>query len=115
MRTKALLLCALLMCGCAGTVIQKEVRPSRPSYSGAVLDSGIKGFEPGYVIFNEDSRARYNALIERYGASFLPPLKKDDGLTPLPGSLWAIDNQHFAKAVRMNNDNRSSTQTHPRQ
>ena len=51
---------------------------------------------------------RYNLLVAIYGASFLPPIKKDDGLTLLADGTYAIDREHLGHFMLMNEKHRAA-------
>ena len=88
--------------GCS-TVSPKPVTATQATFSGNAQNGGILGIAPagtGFVV-NADFRARYNALAATYGKDILPPLKADDGITPLPDGTALIDKQHLVDEILM--------------
>lgn len=99
----------LFLCtGCTSTVTPSIVEPAQASYSGLKRNSGlISRTEAGWIV-DGNFRARYNGLIETYGAEFIPPLRPDAGLariieadTPAE-ERWLIDPLHFDRMLKMN-------------
>ena len=89
------LLILALMAGCALTVTPDLNRPSTASYSGTKRDSGVVGTAQGQFVIDAATRARFNALIARYGKGiaeypFLPPLTADFGITPRPDGTFLL-------------------------
>ena len=85
----AVLAIMIVMSGCtiaAGPVVSKT-----PSYDGSNLNSGFLGFNSNHVgQITWKARDRYNGLIEIYGTNFIPALKKDYEITPVPGNTNAF-------------------------
>lgn len=98
---RTLTLCLILCAGCTTTVVPKHVE-AMATYDGGQKDSGFVGYSPdGRGIITSATRDKYNALVERYGQQFLVPLKKDDGLTPMPNGQWLIDKERLEKFMEM--------------
>ena len=77
-----------------------------PDATGNYQNSGVLGFTNHQVIITATARARYNALCERWGKKFLPPVVVDAGLTPWTNSLgmtnlWLMDKDHLDKWATM--------------
>jgi hypothetical protein len=89
--------------GCTSTVTPDVVQPAQASYgtdgqrNSGLLDRTLAGW-----IVDESFRARYNALIDKYGDDFLVPLHRDDGLLPRGDGTWLLDFAHFDKMAKMN-------------
>lgn len=88
--------------GC--TTTPKIVRDDTPSFSETgKQDSGFLGYtDDGHGVIVESARARYNALIAKYGDRFTVPLKPDAGITPYTNGTYLIDPAHNVKAMEMN-------------
>lgn len=91
----------LLISSCAN--VTPVVESSKvPDFDGNELNGGIvfqytsvgsdgdEKKEGGYQI-TPRARERYNAYIEKYGERFLPPIKKDFGVTPSKFTLGNYD------------------------
>jgi hypothetical protein len=106
----------LLLPGC-GTVAPKLVTAQQGSFDavpdakGDYQNSGVLGFTNHQLIVTPSFRARYNALVAKWGGKFLPPIQPDDGLTVLgimdhrtnavPVTLWLMDKDHLDKMATM--------------
>jgi len=102
----------LLLPGCS-TVAPKPVKPAQASFDavpdakGNNQNSGVLGFTNHEVIITATARARYNALSEKWGAKFVPPvIPPDAGLTPFGNlkvetNLWLMDKDHLDKWATM--------------
>jgi hypothetical protein len=89
--------------GCAHTVVPTtEVRNSTASYDGNDKNSGIVSTCPGGFVVTDKFLARYDVLAEKYGAKFVPKVKKGDGVTG-----HVIDSEHMVKFLQMNNWNKA--------
>ena len=102
----------LLLPGC--TTAPKPVQPAQASFD-AVADakgnnqnSGVLGFTNHQAIITATARDRYNALCERWGKKFVPPVVPPDaGLTsvtldPKSGNqTWLMDKDHLDKWATM--------------
>jgi hypothetical protein len=85
-----LLAAALYFSGCSSTVTPEAVAAREAGWGdNGQQNSGFLQFVTGGALIDESARARYNALIELYGDSFLPALKKDQGLRRARGA-WFI-------------------------
>lgn len=115
-------LLGFVMLGCS-TVAPKVIKARQGSFDavpdakGNYQNSGVLGFTNGLAIITPTARARYNALVVKWGVHFLPPVKPDDGLTlmtvpvqvalPLGGQpsksaeLWLMDKDHLDKWATM--------------
>jgi hypothetical protein len=92
-----LLAAAILACSCS-TVTPKLVAPP-------VATASVVKVDGGYLITAEEL-ARYNDLIKLgYGsekAGYLPPIKKNAGVTVRPDGTIFIDNEHMTDFAAMN-------------
>jgi hypothetical protein len=92
----------LLTDGC--TVRPKVVTNMQPSFDGNFQNSGlIEHDKAGNAVITAHARDRYNALMDRYGKLFSPPVNRDDGITPTATNTFLLDGQHefiFATANR---------------
>lgn len=115
------IVCLVLALGCSSIVTPKIVRDQTASFDGNIANSGFLKFnDDGSGLITARARDRYNALIERYGGRFDPPLKKDagvraaaegqdahqggqDGRETLEGrATYVIDAEHLVKFATMN-------------
>lgn len=111
-RFYVVLLCAVI---CAGgvaifdgcsTVTPSIVYTPHASYSGNTRNSGVFALTPAGWVVDGLFRARYNALIETYGAEYA--LKRDDGIVRITDASapeqerWLIDRRHFDLMRTMN-------------
>lgn len=91
-----------LLPGC--TVRPKVVQNYQPSFDGNLQNSGlIEHDKAGNAVITAHARDRYNALMDEYGKLFLPPVNRDDGITPTGTNTFLLDGQHefiFATANR---------------
>ena len=106
-----LLLAIIALPGCS-TTAPKPVQPKQASFD-AVADakgnnqnSGVLGFTNHQAVITATARDRYNALCERWGKKFVPPVVPPDaGLTPCGGplgtNLWLMDQDHLDKWATM--------------
>jgi len=70
---------ALLLTGC--TVTPKVVHDAQASFDGTQQNSGILGFDgEGHCVITLHAVERYNALVDKYGKRFTPPLQRNQGL-----------------------------------
>lgn len=89
-----ILLAMVIFHACAGctTVHQSEVTPNAAGFTAQPIREG------DHYLIDDAFRARYNALIGIYGRKklengapvFLPPLKKDDGVTAIAPGQWRM-------------------------
>lgn len=110
--TAAALSAALLICGCAKTIIPKPVVEQQASWDGNEQNSGFLGFTAdGHGILTGHARDRYNALIDLYGKDFHPPLEHDAGIGTAPPAsgipAFSIDGQHLEYFLQMQRRYRS--------
>lgn len=112
-----LLLAIIALPGCS-TTAPKPVQPKQASFD-AVADaqgnnqnSGVLGFTNHQAIITATARDRYNALCERWGKKFVPPVVPPEaGLTPIvkaesgnlkaETNLWLMDKDHLDKWATM--------------
>ena len=78
------------------------IEEETPSFDGAERNSGIISTYEGGFIVTAHFRDRYNALIEDYGETFDPDLKKDEGTSPRRSGDYFIDKQHMVYFLDMN-------------
>lgn len=94
------ILIATCVFGCASTVTPRTVQSTQASWDGNKQNSGFIGFNPdGSARITSNARDRYNGLIKIYGASFVPPLRPDAGISPYfldpAAGDYTIDAQHL--------------------
>lgn len=101
-------LAVVLLAGCiTRTVAPKPIQDSTASFSETGnADSGIIGFQTNAVgvaslIVTPSYRARFNAMVPKYGGLFLPRVQEDQGFTRY-GSNWLVTLDSAAKMIRMN-------------
>ena len=94
-----------ILTGC--TTIPLVAEPTGPSYHGTNLNSGFIAFLPnGRSLVDPATRNTYNALVDRYGMRFAPPIQHD-GLEENPAGLietpagWEIDPECLGHLARM--------------
>lgn len=88
--------------GCTATVTPTPVRAAQAGFSGDTPAAGLSVTPKGPEI-DQNDRLRYNALVDLYGDSkwswgvprFIPPVRRDAGLTQAPDGGWLIDKEHF--------------------
>ena len=100
----------LLACApaCTSTITPDTVDASSASYDDGVLNSGVicrlsdaDGNCAGWVI-TERARARYNALVAKYGATtWNPPIGADYGITPYSDGNCQMTDEAMAKFISM--------------
>lgn len=103
-------LCAVLICitACTSTVTPQTIEPTQASYDESSQNSGIvatisdeNGEVTGWII-TARAKDRYNALIERLGASmWSPAIGEDYGVTPYAEGRYYLTNEAMAKFVAM--------------
>lgn len=116
--TNRLALLALIGIAAGCTTAPKPIKPAQASFD-AVADakgnnqnSGVLGFTNHQAVITATARDRYNALCERWGKKFVPPVVPPDaGLTPLvkaesgnlkaETNLWLMDKDHLDKWATM--------------
>lgn len=80
------LLLAILLVGCVNTVIPPNVHSSGASFDNGERNGGFLGWTTNssvcYGMISTNAYLRYNALIEKYGKKFVPPLIINMGITP---------------------------------
>jgi len=82
---------ALAFCTGCGTT-PTTTHATTASYDGNEQTSGVVRVLPdGALEITEGARARYNALIDRYGARLLPAVQKDFGVDRLPGAHYSLN------------------------
>jgi hypothetical protein len=104
----ATLATALFLAAACGTVVPGTVTAERASYDGGAATSGVvevvrraDGAVAGWVV-TPRARDRYNALVERYGASmWSPPVGRDYGVKPYGDGFYLMTNEAMAKFVAM--------------
>lgn len=74
----------LITQGCFSTVTPKRVIAKEASFDGNSQTSGEIRFSDGSLLITTNARDRYNALIDLYGNTFTPPIKRDFGVTSGP-------------------------------
>ncbi len=68
-----------LLSGC--TVTPQVVKPTQASFDEGGQNSGLIGHDSyGFPIITMHALDRYNALIDRYGSRFTPPVKQNEGI-----------------------------------
>lgn len=89
---------------CTTTVVRPAIEDRQPSWDQNAQNSGFIRFnEDGSGVITEKARARYNALIGKYGDRFLPELELDSGITAGPGQKeWTITAEALVKFMTMN-------------
>lgn len=93
--TVSLLIAGII--GCTSTIRPKAPVATQASWDGGVQNSGFIGFDAaGNGVLTAHTRDRYNALMDRYGNHFLPPVKAGDGITATATNTFLIDAQHLA-------------------
>ena len=75
-------------CGTFRTVRPPALQGGAASFDGGQQNSGLVGWHTNasgetFVIITPHMRERYNAMIEIYGARFVPPIKQDAGITEI--------------------------------
>src|SRR3954452_19592852 len=91
-------LALLLLIGCTTTVTPDAVRDHQASFDGNAQNSGLIAELPDRsCVITPHARERYNALIEKFGARFTPPLVRDAGITATITNTFVIDAEHFTK------------------
>ena len=100
------LIAVVILAGCTSTVTPTIVQPAQASYSGKERNSGVISRIPDGYVVDGNFRARYNALIDIYGAEY--HLQHDAGIMrvwPDPAhpenERWLIDFEHMDLMVRM--------------
>lgn len=104
----ALLVGGCLCPACTSTVTPVPVTASEASYDGTVADSGVisavrdaQGSVTGWIV-SERARARYNALIVRYGETmWTPVIGADYGLRACEDGTWIMSPEAMVKFVAM--------------
>lgn len=76
----------LTLGACTSTVIPQSVSRKLPDLTGTGLVP-LERSKGGWLI-DEETRDKYNALIEIFGQEELVPLKKDAGLIMSPDGRW---------------------------
>lgn len=100
---------AMLIAGCANTIIPKQVVTNQTSFSGNSQNGGFIGWMPdGGGVIDEGARAKYNALIHLYSTNFLPPLTNDFGLTTFTNGTYLITKQGLSDFWQMNEHYKNS-------
>lgn len=104
-----LLLCVAGLTAC-GTVSPDPVLHNRASNSGTVANSGVLA-----IVRGKDGKVTgrtvdqgwvdyYNDLIEKRGKEFIPPMQKNDGVTPNKDGSYFVDRQHAVRYEIMNSE-----------
>lgn len=74
------------------------VKPQEISFDGNTQNSGILyQITSGGFIITESARARYNALIKKYGDKCTPALTEDFGITP----VYIITDEGFENFAKL--------------
>jgi hypothetical protein len=115
MRTAVLCVTIVCLAACASTVTPQRVEPGQASYDDGSQNSGVlsavvdaDGVTTGWVV-TARARDRYNALVERYGASmWSPPIGRDYGVKPRSDGSFLLTNEAMAKFVAMSEKSRMS-------
>jgi hypothetical protein len=85
----------ILVPSCTTTVIPTQVKSNTASFDSGVQNSGFIQFNAdGSAAITPHARDRYNLLIGKYSKKFLPPLKKDDGV-----SEWIVIHGAFTYRI----------------
>lgn len=95
----------ILMPGCStmeSNPTPVSIEDETPSFDNGDRNSGILAFEGGHYIVTPHFRQRYNHMITLYSDRFSPPLKKDDGVGPGPGSSFIVSPQYMVYFLDMN-------------
>lgn len=94
------LLISIILVGCTSVTNPTPdiVKPQEISFDGNAQNSGIlyQITEGGFII-TESARARYNALIKKYGTNCTPILTEDFGITP----VYIITDEGFENFAKM--------------
>ena len=109
-----LVLAALTLGGCVGTIVPHPVEAAAPSVDlSGEADSGVRRLVPWSVpgqpakeyaaVLSEGGKDRYNALAKLYGQgkgpsglpNFLFKVAPGVGLTPNPDGTWTLDPPHL--------------------
>lgn len=93
---------ALLFVGCGTTVTPDVVPSTQASFDGGQQNSGIIMSTASGFVVTDHFRARYNALILKYGGDFSPMLKPDSGIAPIGDDRWLISKQGMVDFLQMN-------------
>lgn len=106
-RAPAFLALVLVLSACGLSPEAPCPSPRRASFDGAFPDSGVRavlrdetGRPAGWVV-TPRARARYNALIAKYGSLWTPPLFPDEGVRELADGLFLMTNEAMEKFVVM--------------
>ncbi len=87
------------------TVVPHNYISNKPSYDGAVQNSGIlyqTSKKDGYVV-SKNFVLKYNSLVDKYGNKFTPPIKHNFGIMPVDQSEdYFIVNQAMVNYLVMN-------------
>lgn len=96
--------CAIAsLSGCVGTVTPKKVYSQSASYDGNDQNSGVLSISKDGGIVTGDWRARYNALIVKYGRSLTSPITSPDaGLMIQPDGTYHATLQTMVNMAVMN-------------
>lgn len=77
--------CLIFSAGCWKTFAPPPVKPAGASFDNGERNSGFYGFVTNngvpYGLISTNARNRYNELIYKYKGKFIPPLKKDYGIS----------------------------------
>jgi hypothetical protein len=101
------LMVALLVLGSGCTITPVKVHSAQASFDGLHQDSGFLGFAPngsGYI--SEETKARYNALVQTFARRFTVALQENEGIDPTPIEIagrkaWLMDPEHLVKFQTM--------------
>jgi hypothetical protein len=90
-------------------VVKPPIVDATPSWDGNEQNSGVLGYIDGEGWnITQNAANRYNALIEKYGATFLPPLERGQGLKILEDGRIILSNEHMVKFIMMNKKHKES-------
>lgn len=102
MKALYLVLVLALAGGCTTVIPKPAPAAAVASFDGGEQNSGIVRVLPdGSFVVTAHLRDRYNALIALYGAQFVPALRTDAGLAPLPAAQWGMTPQTMVNFVTM--------------
>ncbi len=112
MKTSRILFAALwvgvFLAACrAGPDVPEAVSSLAPSFEGNCATSGVlsvvrdrEGRSCGWIV-SARARARYNALIEKYGTLWTPPIRPDHGVSDLGNGFFLMTNEAMEKFALM--------------
>jgi hypothetical protein len=100
-------LTAVFSTSCTSTVLPEPVVAKRASFDEMEENSGVievvhdpSGRVAGWIV-TARARARYNALIEKYGSLWTPAIGPDYGVTALEAGRFLLTNEAMEKFIVM--------------